>query len=212
MSNHYAYKPRFGFDIRIKPPRQEDAPIWEASARRCDAPGCARRADCRAPKSPDNMSDFYWFCTEHARDYNRCWNFFDGMSEAEAAAFREAAIYGHRPTWKMSVNSPGAGAAASHASFRGRAAFEDAFGVFGRVAPTPETGPWRRDRKLTRLQEKALASLDLAADADGPAIRARYKLLVKRFHPDANGGDRSTEARFRDVLRAYQILRRANFC
>lgn len=208
MSSHYAYKPRLGFDIRVKPPQTDEPPIWETSARRCDAPGCARTADCRAPKSPNKIADYYWFCTDHAREYNRSWNFFEGMSEAEAAAFREAATYGHRPTWKINT---GPSARAGRASAQGEAAFFDAFGIFGREGP-PKHRDEKRDRGLSRLQAKAFASLGLEPGAGKGEIRAQYTALIKKFHPDSNGGDRSTEARFRDVLKAYKILRRAGLC
>lgn len=207
MSSHYAYRPRLGFDIRVKPPQTDEPPIWETSARRCDAPGCSRKADCRAPKSPDKIGDYYWFCTEHAREYNRSWNFFEGMSETDAAAFREAATYGHRPTWK--INS-GFSAKAGRASAQGEAAFYDAFGILERTGPAPEAPP--PGRKLSRLQQKAFESLGLEPNADKGEIRAQYTALIKKFHPDANGGDRSTESRFRDVLKAYKILRRAGLC
>ncbi|MCC2100522.1 MAG: DnaJ domain-containing protein, partial [Hyphomicrobiales bacterium] len=45
--------------------------------------------------------------------------------------------------------------------------------------------------------------------ADPAAIKARYKELVKRLHPDANGGDRSSEDKLREIIRAYNYLRTA---
>ena len=47
---------------------------------------------------------------------------------------------------------------------------------------------------------------------DGAAIKAQYKTLVKRFHPDANGGDRSFEERLRDIIRAHDALSAAGLC
>jgi DnaJ-class molecular chaperone len=79
------------------------------------------------------------------------------------------------------------------------------FGGGGHSARKPE--PERR--KLGKIERNALADLDLDDDADGPAIRARYTELVRRLHPDANGGDRSGENRLQRVIRAYQSLRKA---
>ena len=56
---------------------------------------------------------------------------------------------------------------------------------------------------------KALTTLGLDETADAPAIRARYKELVKRLHPDANGGDRSREEKLREIIQAYKHLRTA---
>lgn len=59
-----------------------------AKVRLCDREGCDRPGDCPAPKSP-NSPDRWWFCQEHAGEYNRGWNYFEGLSAEEAAA-REA--------------------------------------------------------------------------------------------------------------------------
>ncbi len=64
-------------------------------------------------------------------------------------------------------------------------------------------------RKLGRLERNALADLDLADSATGPEIRARYAELIKRCHPDTNGGDRSAEQKLQRVLKAYKQLRQA---
>ncbi|MCA6286183.1 MAG: DnaJ domain-containing protein, partial [Phenylobacterium sp.] len=62
---------------------------------------------------------------------------------------------------------------------------------------------------LGKLERTALADLDLDEDADAGRIRARYTELVKLCHPDANGGDRSAEAKLQRTIRAYQVLRKA---
>ena len=62
---------------------------------------------------------------------------------------------------------------------------------------------------MGKLERGALADLDLDATATDVAIRERYVELVKRCHPDANGGDRSTEHKLTRVIRAYKTLRKA---
>ena len=56
--------------------------------RLCDRHGCEEPGDCPAPKSP-NSPDRWYFCVQHAGEYNRGWNYFEGLS-AEEAAEREA--------------------------------------------------------------------------------------------------------------------------
>ena len=71
-----------------------------------------------------------------------------------------------------------------------------------------ETQPYARpERHLTRLQIIAMDTLQLAHNATLIEIKARYKELVKRFHPDANGGDRGAEERLKQVIKAYGVLR-----
>ena len=71
--------------------------------------------------------------------------------------------------------------------------------------PTPEA----EDRRLGKIERNALADLDLDVNAEGPRIRTRYTELVRRLHPDANGGDRAGEHRLQRVIKAYQTLRKA---
>ena len=81
----------------------------------------------------------------------------------------------------------------------------DSYGVFGEDGEAPR--PRRPERHLTRLQIMALDTLQLAHNATLIEIKARYKELVKRFHPDANGGDRGAEERLKQVIKAYGVLR-----
>lgn len=58
------------------------------TVRLCDRHGCSEPGDCPAPKSP-NSPDRWYFCQAHAAEYNRGWNYFEGLDEEEAAR-REA--------------------------------------------------------------------------------------------------------------------------
>ena len=81
----------------------------------------------------------------------------------------------------------------------------DSHAVF---AEEDETGAVRRpERQLTRLQIIAMDTMQLSHNATLIEIKARYKELVKRFHPDANGGDRGAEERLKQVIKAYGVLR-----
>jgi preprotein translocase subunit Sec63 len=82
---------------------------------------------------------------------------------------------------------------------------DDGFAVFEEVIEV--TSPAPRGTRLTKAQLDALAVLNLEEGATLHDIKARYKELVKRFHPDANGGSRGTEERLRQVIRAYGHLR-----
>ena len=85
--------------------------------------------------------------------------------------------------------------------------FRDPTGIFGAANVNDERAAY--DRRLGKLERAALADLDLDATAMGPAIRIRYTELVKRCHPDANGGDRSAEHKLQRVIKAYKTLRKA---
>jgi DnaJ-domain-containing protein 1 len=198
MSEPSDYKPKFGFDIRIKPaaPRAKK----EAAARRCAMAGCKAPGEFRVPKHPTNLDDRHWLCQNHVRDHNAKWNFFAGMSDADIENFRLQAALGHRPTWPLGRRAAGH---VQDAPTGGAFHIEDGFAILDeKDGPAPP-----RPSRLTKAQRDALNALNLEEGASLQQIRAKYKELVKRFHPDANGGDRGSEERLRQVIKAYSHLR-----
>jgi hypothetical protein len=210
MSGAFQYKPKF-VDIRVRPPKAEeeqedDVHALKPGERQCDWPGCRAPGAAKAPKSREMLNEHYWFCQPHAGEYNKNWNFFAGMSESEVAAAQAARATGDRPTWAFRASRQSREAAAFAAKM-GAGKASDPFGLFGEKARAAKAKA--DERRLGRLEKRALDELDLDTDADPATVRARYAELVKRFHPDSNGGDRSAEARLQRVLRAYRTLKAA---
>lgn len=202
----FQYKPRF-VDIRVRPPEEngdarEDVTALKPGERACEHPGCRTAGSTRAPKSRDLLGEHYWFCQAHAGEYNRSWNFFAGMSEDEVQArISDELVSGGRPTWPLKASPKSRESAAAKGFFR------DPFNLFAGSAQARERAA--QERSLGRLEMQALADLNLEPGAERTAIRARYTELVKRCHPDANGGDRSAEHKLQRVIRAYKTLRKA---
>jgi len=190
-----SYSPRFGRDIRIKP----DVPQPPVRSRACAIKGCEGEGAYRVPKSRDQLSTYMWLCLRHAREHNEHWDYFAGMSDEEIRSFQNEAVIGHRPTWPIGKRA--AGLPGGHGTYH----VEDGYAVFGDLKEQQQ--PRRPVRVVTRLQRQAFDILDLDTSATLNEIKARYKELVKRFHPDANGGDRGTEERLKQVIKAYGILR-----
>jgi hypothetical protein len=186
----------------------------------CDHPGCRELGVHKAPKGRDRENEYWRFCLDHVRAYNQNYNFFSGMTDDAVMAYQKASQTGHRPTWAMGQNGAAATPEARAKAAPGRKSsrkgwasdpdFEDMFHVFGeggarRAAEEPQ-------RELKNVERKSLEALNLGASAKADEIKARYKELVKRLHPDANGGDRSTEDKLREIIQAYNYLRSAGFC
>ena len=184
---------RFASDIRIK----QDLRPAPPRLRSCARPDCPNEGTHRVPKSRDNLNDHLWFCLEHARAHNETWDYFAGMQESEIEAFRVDAVTGHRPTWPLGKRTARPRDGSYH--------FEDPYAVYADVAEKAQ--PTHHERPLSRPQIVALEVLNLDAGATLHQIKARYKELVKRFHPDANGGDRGAEERLKRVIQAYGVLR-----
>jgi hypothetical protein len=187
---------RFKSDIRIKP---EKAKSRQPETRLCEAPECIAAGNCRVPKSPKNLSEYIWYCAAHARAHNEAWDFFKGMGDDDIQRFREEALTGHRPTWPLGKRT--AKARMGQAPLNN---VHDSYAMFAEDGDTPVRRP---ERHLTRLQIMAMDTLQLAHNATLIEIKSRYKELVKRFHPDANGGDRGAEERLKQVIKAYGVLR-----
>ncbi|SDH43333.1 DnaJ domain-containing protein [Bradyrhizobium sp. Rc2d] len=171
----------------------------------CEWPGCQNKATHRAPKGRDNARAYWHFCIDHVRQYNQSYNFFSGMDSEAVARYQKDALTGHRPTWKMGENISAHGSTAN---------FEDDWHTLctlvelnGRAGARHRAKAKPEARKIFNVEGKALQVMGLNANATLGDIKAKYKVLVKQHHPDANGGDRSTQDRLVEIIKAYQYLK-----
>jgi hypothetical protein len=201
--------------IRVKPDQDRRR---NAELPACQWPNCEGRATHRAPKGRLRASEYWQFCLDHVREYNNAYNFFAGMSDDAIAKYQKDDLTGHRPTWKMgSIGGRGGrrrdGRRSAGLGSSGWAA-EDPFDLFAGIGGNRAAGtrPAAEGRKILNAQRRALDVLGLEGDAKRADIKARFKVLVKRHHPDANGGDRGSEQRLREIIQAYNYLKSAGFC
>lgn len=178
--------PQILFEIFRRPSRP---------GRRCQYPDCDEDGIYRAPMSRHHLRDYYWFCLEHIRGYNRSWNYYAGMNADEIEAQRRQDTVWHRPSWPAGGNG-----------YRFRRRVEDGLRRDYADVFVYGDGPPRR-RRLPSEPEKALSLLDLGPETTLAEVKARYKTLAKRLHPDANGGDPQTEERLKAVNQAYAVLK-----
>ena len=191
--------------------RRKRAAEAEPAAPTCQWDGCDKPGAHRAPVGRNAEGQFFLFCFEHVKEYNKGYNYFSGLSDGEIARYQKEAITGHRPTWSVGVNKA-AKNSPLHSDMRsGTHRVRDPFGfVQGRGGDGARFEP--QARKLKSLEAKAFDTMGLGANATAKDIKSRYKELVKKHHPDANGGDRGSEDRFREVIQAYQLLKLNGFC
>ena len=165
----------------------------------CAAPGCAEAGEFRAPSREPTAPGagpraFRWMCLEHVRAFNARYNFFDGMTADEI----------------LLAQRPYAGWERETRAFSGTGDRGPRWADFSDPRLRQERDGGRSDGKPLSAQDRAsLKVLGLEQDADRMALRKRYSELVRRFHPDRNGGDRSHEEALQKVIAAYQQLRRA---
>lgn len=171
----------------------------------CAQPGCREAGEFRAPcgRRPgfDGPGDWRWLCLDHVREFNSGYNFFSGMSADEIEAAQTPFAGWERETRAFAAN--GGDRAPRWADFADP--LDAIGGRFGHAAPQ-----MRGDgRALTGANRRDLATLELRVDADRRALRTRYAELLRRYHPDRNGGDRAHEAALQQVIAAYTRLKTA---
>jgi len=193
--------------IRVKPGEDRRLRIEQPC---CDWPNCTREATHRAPKGRNREREYWRYCLDHVREYNQSYNFFAGMSDDAVARYQKDAITGHLPTWKIGmIGGKGRAKTSQRRSFAEGA--DDPFDIFRELGSVPPHAATER-RAMSNPTRKALHALGLEEGAGGPEIKARFKELVKRHHPDANGGDRASEDRLRAIIEAYNYLKKMRFC
>lgn len=196
--------------IRVKPGQDR---MQSQQVRLCDWEGCRSPGSHRAPKGRGREGEYFLFCLDHVREYNKSYNYFNGMSDSEVSSYQKAAMTGHRPTWSSGINGWSARTAQSDARRNQfNAQTIDPFDLFPGGAGTQDQEPPKPQRPIRNAERSAFNTLDLPIESTAEDIKARFKLLVKRHHPDSNGGDRSNEDRLREIIQAYNYLKKAGFC
>jgi len=173
----------------------------------CDVQGCDAAGHFRAPRSRAELTSYFWFCLDHVRAYNKSWNYCAGMSEDEMEHQIRADVTWDRPSWPFGVRGVEFNKMSSRPHAGSGAFAADDWSERGAGPGTQgSNGHGARPRPGSE-QDKALAVFDLAPPVTQDAIRTRYKDLVKRHHPDANGGDTSAEEQLKLINQAYATLK-----
>lgn len=204
--------------VRIKPRRGSVEPETQARPG-CDWEGCDNPGIHKAPKGARSEGQFHNFCLEHVRHYNKAYNYFSGMDDEEIADHAtKMNAPGSRETWAFGSNRFGKSNPQPKKfktrDYSGRQ-FHDVNNVFARLRSRARTGssgePVERDITLTGQDRAALEVLGLETRKPSAEIKSAYKSLVKLHHPDANGGDKSSEDRLRAIIAAYNHLKSRGF-
>ena len=158
--------------------------------RLCEKEGCEGAGEFRAPKNSHSLRDYYWFCIDHVREYNKAWDFYRDMSLEEIEASRNSDVTWNRPSWPVG----------GWRALLENARFLDGIDPFLKVSPRPPSVPAE--------VQKALKTLDLALPITMESLKTQYKKLAKLHHPDLNAGDKDAEERLKGVNEAYQIVKK----
>lgn len=196
----------FGFDMSVSSDKKKRtrgkrgmSGAFETSTRVCEHPGCEEGGKYRAPRSPDTLDDYLWFCKEHVREYNLKWNFFSTSTEDELQEQmdrdrvweRETKPFGNRDEQRAWA----------------RLGVDDPHQVLGANATRNPGKSITGSRRLPPKERRALEILEAKDHWTKTEIRKAYKSLIKVLHPDMNGGDRSQEEQLQEVVWAWDQVK-----
>lgn len=171
----------------------------EKFIRKCDHPNCEKAGEYRAPKNR-NLDDYYWFCLEHVSEYNKSWNFYEGMSIEEIEAENKRDETWQSQTWKFGISLD---------KLAKSGKLNDPFEIYSKYmkgAGYKRTSSSRIQNPLTKKEQEALTIFNLSYPFTKEELRTKYKKLVKKHHPDLNAGSKEAEEKFKVISVAYSIL------
>jgi hypothetical protein len=184
----------------------------ESDGRLCEAPACREAGEFRAPgRRPngfDGPGEWRWFCLQHVREFNAGYDWFQGMSAEEIIA-AQSPIAGWRtesPSFRPDAGVDGVPRWADYADPLDAIAAR-ARGIRSRAEGRAKAAAM--EVRFSPDEARALEVMGLGSDTDRTRLRRRYSELVRRYHPDRNGGDRRHEAQLSAVVDAYQLLRKS---
>ena len=185
---------KFKFDI------QKNNLSWEKKHYKiCDSPKCKEKGEYRAPKSRVMLNEYFYFCLDHIKEYNKSWDFYKGMSVEQIENSMRSDTFWDRPSWPL------------------KNSFKNIFDDFNeyvedfvkndddKINDTYFKNKLQ-DENLTLDEAKALKELGLKMPISLEKIKKNYKKLVKIFHPDVNGNNKDAEERFKQINESYKLL------
>ena len=185
---------KFKFDI------QKNNLSWEESNyKKCDSPKCNEKGEYKAPKSRVMLNEYFYFCLDHIKEYNKSWDFYKGMSVEQIENSMRSDTFWDRPSWPL------------------KNSFKNIFDEFNEYVDDFVKNDDDKindtyfknkllDENFSIEEAKALKDLDLKMPISLEKIKKNYKKLVKIFHPDVNGNNKDAEERFKQINESYKLL------
>ena len=173
---------------------------WEkTSFKKCDKVDCNEKGKFKAPKSRILLNEYYFFCLEHIKEYNKSWDFYKGLSVNQIESSMREDIIWNRPSWPLKGNP-----------YKVIEQINNFFSEDIEHLNYENKDSYFKnkliDENLTEEEDKALSILSLKLPLTLEKIKKNYKKLVKIFHPDVNGNNKNAEEKFKEINKSYKII------
>ena len=158
----------------------------------CDWNNCSNEGLYKAPKEKDNSKNYRLLCLEHVKKFNKNWNYFSGMNDRQIMDFLKSDITWHKPTQSFSSS-------------------DNFFKVLWNNALKNEIDKIKFNNtikfKFNHNDIKAFSILGITVGLKWEKIQEKFKMLVKKYHPDMNSGNKKFEDRLKVITLAYTQLK-----
>ena len=174
---------------------------WEKTYfKECDNHECTKEGTFRAPKSRIRLNQYYFFCLEHVKEYNKSWDFYKGLSVNQIESSMRDDIIWNRPSWPLKGNP-------NNVLDQIDNLFSEDLNYLNLDKKNNEYFKNKLlDDNLTQEENNALLTLGLKLPLNLEKIKKNYKKLVKIFHPDVNGNNKNAEEKFKEINKSYKTL------
>ena len=160
----------------------------ENNNRICYNPDCKELGIYPAPKSKENLREYLYFCINCIREFNKSWNYFEGLNEQELEIEIRKSTTWNRPSWKFGTKNLNYD-------------FEKAFRQFNDQKKLDE------NKNVSKKIKDAFNLLDLDLNSSPDEIKRRYKNLAKKWHPDVQQNETNhNKNKFIDITNAYKTI------
>ena len=162
----------------------------------CDWENCDQPGSYKAPVEKDNSKKYRLLCLEHIKLFNKKWNYFSDMSDQQIEYFVKSDLIWHKTTKSF-------GSSENFFNILWNNALDDKLNIF-------KSSNFRdfKKTKVSQQDKDALEVMNLNQEVKWEQIQAKFKELVKKYHPDKNQGNKKFEEKLKKITLAYSQLKK----
>ena len=162
----------------------------------CDWNNCLEEGSYKAPIEKDNSKKYRMLCLNHIKEFNKNWNYFEGMDDGQIYEFIKSDMTWHKPTQSFSSS-------------------DNFFKILWNNALKDELNKYKINGKFDNIEQfkfnhndvKAFGILGVSIGIKWEKVQEKFKKLVKKYHPDMNLGNKKYEDKLKVITLAYTQLK-----
>ena len=162
----------------------------------CDWNNCLEIGEYKAPLEKDNSKNYRLLCLNHVKEFNKNWNYFSGMSDAQIYDWLKSDMVWHKPTQSFDSSD-------NFFKILWNNTLKDELDVTNFKSQFNNMNKF----KFNSNDIKAFEILGVSIGLNWRKIQVKFKKLVKKFHPDMNAGNKKYEDKLKVITLAYTQLK-----